>query len=88
MDKPALARIMFDAIEGNLMIVFGQHASQKVPIQGRCSTRPVQRYRIVRRLPKVVGRWIENANGVGRHGSRFGEWMVGHVGIYSMLPQE
>jgi hypothetical protein len=64
------------------MIVFGQHASQKVPIQGRCSTRPVQRYRIVRRLPKVGRRRIENANGVRGHWCRFGEWMVGHAGIY------
>jgi hypothetical protein len=71
-NDPADCPVMFDAIEVDLMPVFGQDRLQQVGVEGDGSSCLGEQERIVRRLPQFVGCRIQDD--VGHRVGDQGEW--------------
>ena len=79
-DEPADIWIMIDAVENDLMTMFGQHGLEKTPEEVHRSAALGEDEWIVGGQPQFVGRWVKDE--VGRDVGREGELRMGH-GLFS-----
>jgi hypothetical protein len=79
-DEPTDCRNMMDAIEGDLMTVFGQDRLQEIEVKVDASPCLAEHKWVVGRIPQFVGCRIQDD--VGRQVGAEGGLLLGHEGIY------